>query len=241
MKKYIVVFLIGFLMSCTTEKDKMSLYQEAMQQLQFGNFNRAAELFETIEDNQPFTEDAVNGLIMSSYSYYKAKSYDDAIRVVDYFIQANPIHSNLPYLYYIKGLSYYDRIKSMNKGKDIILNADSTFKELIEKFPDTKYSFDAKEKLKTVETFLSGHEMNLANYYLSKRNYLSAMNHYNNIISKYQSSNFVPEALYNLIQITYILDLKIDSIKYYQLLMNNYKDNIWTTRSTNIIKKYENK
>lgn len=243
MKKYLLLlFCIMFFNSCTTVKEQnkeLNEYDTAMNFLKVGNYIRAGELFEQIEDKQPFTQEATNGLIMSSYSYYKAKQYEDSIRVIDYFIQSNPINENIPYLYYLKGLNYYDRITSMSKGRNIIENANFTFNELIAKYPNTEYAKDAQKKLSKVQTYLSGNEMSVGNYYLKRKNYLGAINHYKKVLNNYPNSNFVPETLYRLVEINLILNLKFEADNYNQLLVNNFKDNIWTKNSIKLIKQYE--
>lgn len=226
--------------SCESAKNQTpDTYVKAMDHLKIGNYNSAANIFEKLEDTQPFTKDATNGLIMASYSYYKAKQYDDSIRVIDYFIQSNPINENLPYMYYLKALNYYDRVNSMSKAKDIIELADLSLKEVIYRYPNTQYASDAMKKLEKTETYLSGNEMSVANYYLKRKNYIGAINHYVNVLNKYPKSNFVPEALYRLIEINSILNLKFEAVNYYQILFKNYKNSVWTEYSTRIIKKYE--
>ncbi len=240
MKKFITLFLLISLAACATKRTEVpDSYEEAMRYLKVGNYTKAAEMFERLEDNQPFTTEATNGLIMASYSYYKGKDYEDSIRVINYFIQSNPINENIPYMYYLKSLNYFDRITSMARARDIIENADASLKELIYKFPNTEYAADASTKLKKTETYLSGNEMSIGNYYLKRKNYIGAINHYTKVIDNYPKSDFVPEALYRLIEINTILGLKFEAVQYYKVLSENFKNSRWTKYSTNIIKNYE--
>lgn len=240
MKNFFSLFLILILLSSCKTTQKLSAYDDAMKSLKTGDYTVAAEKFEKIEDDQPFTKDAVNGLIMASYSYYKAHDYEDSIRVINYFMQTNPINENLSYMYYLKGLNYYDRIKSSSKARDLLENAHSTFKELLYKYPNSKYIEDSQLRLEKVETYLSGNELNIANFYLKRKNYIGAANHYINILNQYPKSQYVPEALYRLIEINNILNIKFEAIQYYKLLNDNFKDSIWIKYSTKIIRQYEN-
>lgn len=231
--------ILLILASCTTKKPVVqSDYAKAMQNLKIGNYKMAAETFEKIEDTQPFTKEATNGLIMSSYAYYKSKDYDDSVRVINYFIQSNPMNENLAYMQYLKGLNYFDRMTSMNKARDIIENADIAFREVIYKYPDTEYAKDAMARLKVTETYLSGNEMNVAKYYLNRKNYIGAINHYTKVIKDYPQSNFVPEALYRLVEISSVLKLRTEAIQYHKILLKNYKNSIWRKHSTKLIKQY---
>lgn len=225
-KLFIVIVILS---SCASNKNKApDSYTIAMKNLKAGNYFTAAEMFEKIEDENPFTEQSSNGLIMSAYSYYKAKQYEDSIRVIDYFAQSNPINDNLEYMYYLKSLDYYDRIQSMNKARDITENANLAFEDLLYKYPNTKYKYDVEQRLKKVETFLSGNELNIANYYLKRQNYIGATNHFINILNDYPNSNFVPEALYRLIQINKLLGLKSEAEQYQKILFDKFKDSMWT-------------
>ncbi|HSQ98072.1 MAG TPA: outer membrane protein assembly factor BamD [Rickettsiales bacterium] len=239
MKNFLNLFLILILLSSCKTTQKLSPYDEAMKELKIGNYSVAAEKFEKIEDDQPFTKEATNGLIMSAYSYYKAKHYEDSIRVIDYFMQSNPVNENMPYMYYLKGLDYFDRIKSSSKARDLSENGRETFGTLIYRYPNSEYAEDSKIKFKTIETFLSGNELNIANFYLKRKNYIGASNHYLNILNQYPESKYVPEALYRLIEINDILNLKFEAVQYYKLLNDNFKDSDWTKYSTKIIKQYE--
>lgn len=239
MKKFFSLLLILVLFTSCKTTQKLSAYNEAMKSLKIGDYSIAAEKFEKIDDDEPFTKDATNGLIMASYCYYKAKNYEDSIRVIDYFMQSNPVNENLSYMYYLKGLNYYDRIKSSSKARDLLESADLTYKELLYRYPNSKYVEDGKIRLEKIETYLSGNELNTANFYLKRKNYIGAINHYTNILNKYPQSQYVPEALYRLIEINNILNIKFEAVQYYKLLDTNFKDSVWTKYSTKIIKEYE--
>lgn len=240
--KYLNALLLLILFSgCATKKVVLDNYESAMNLLKIGNYSGAAEMFEKIEDLEPFSENATKGLIMSAYSYYRAKQYEDSIRIIDYFIQSNPIDENIAYMQYLKGLNYYDRISSMAKARDITERANVAFNELIYKFPNTKYIEDASKKLGKVETYLSGNEMNVANYYLKRKNYIGAMNHFINVVNRFPKSKFAPEAIYRLLEISLFLNLKLEAAQYYQMLNNNYNDTVWFKYSTKTMKQYEKK
>ena len=120
-------------------------------------------------------------------------------------------------------------------------NARYVFNELINKYPNTEYSKDAKIKLQDVDTYMSGNELVVANFYLNRKNYIGAINHYVNILNNFPNSKYVPESLYRLIEINLILNVKFEAVKYYELIVKNFPDNKWTKESTKLIKKYESK
>jgi len=174
---------------------------------------------------------------MAAYSYYKAGKYDDSIRITDYFISSNPVSKNLPYMYYLKGLSYYSRMDSMGRARSTIESAKESFEDLLAKYPNSKYKNDIVQRLKKIETYLAGNEMNLAIYYLNKGNYIGAVHHLIVILDSYPESNFVPEALYRLVEINSLLKFDHDSSKFYEMLTKKYKTNEWTSLAAKIVKK----
>ena len=236
MKKIFFLLAVILLSSCATKKPVDDDYIKAMKNLKAGNYATAAEIFEKIEDDKPFTKEATDGLIMSAYSYYKAEQYEDSIRVIDYFVQSNPINQNLDYMNYLKALDYYSRMQSMNKARDIIEDANSSFKDLLYKYPNSIYVEDSQKKLSRVQSFLSGNDLNIADYYLKRKNYLGAMNHYINVLNNYPNSEYVPESLYRLMQINFIFGLNNDANHYKQILLQKYKNSEWANIDSKLTK-----
>lgn len=246
MKKFFAILFINLLLiSCNSNNKEVNignaktLYLEAMSLLEVGNYFAAAEKFEKIEDDFPFSDEAINGLMMSAYSYYKAGEYDDSVRVIDYFVQSNPANPDLDYLQYLKALNYFDRMRSVHKAREITEQANMNFRILIAKYPNNVYSNDAKNKLKKIETYLSGNEMAVARFYFKRKNYLGAINHYENIVKNYPYSDYTSEALYRLIEIDDLLKLKIEALKFYQIMINEHKNDNWIEHAEKIIKNYE--
>lgn len=237
---FLLVILVFCLFSCSKKKEKESpqyMYNEAKKYLRKGVYSYAAEDFEKIEDEHPFSEEAKNGLIMSAYSYYKAEQYYDSLRVIDYFIQSNPVHDNINYMYYLKSLNYYDQVTSEKKARDVIENADKSLKDVLIYFEKSKYAEDVLRRQKVIETYLSGNEMEIGVFYLKNKNVIGAMNHFNYVIEKYPNSEFVPEAYYRLIEINLILGDREEVEKTFDILKRSYNDTKWFKYGEKIIRK----
>jgi outer membrane protein assembly factor BamD len=240
-KNFLFIFLILILISCSSKKEikKNDGYIKGMKYLKAGNYSMAGEVFEKIDDDFPFTEEATNGLIMSAYSYYKANMAEDSVRIIDYFIQSNPVSRNLDYLYYLKGLNYYSRITLMSRMRDVMESANNIFNNLIYAFPNSEYKDDSLKKIKEIEEYLAGNDIIVGNFYLDKKNYIGAIHHFKNVINNYPNSSFMSEALYRLIEVNSLLDLKLEAIQYYKILSENYKNNSWENNAKKIIKNYD--
>jgi len=237
----IIIFSLIFTTSCahkTKQKSVQQSYNEALNYLRKGVYDMAAQDFEKIEDDYPFSQEAKNGLVMSAYSYYKAKDYNDSLRIIDYYIQSNPIDPSLSYMYYLRALNYYDRVSSTKKARGITEQADQSLMEVIRRFPNTEYAEDAVDKKIMTETYLSGNEMEVGMFYLKNKNALGAMNHFNYVIEFYPNSKFVPEAYYRLIEVYLILGSKEEAENTLKILENRYNNTKWFKSGEKLIKKH---
>lgn len=236
-----IVILLLSLVSCSHKKPKKTadqLYNEALYYLKKGVYDIAGGEFEKIEDEYPFSQEAKDGLVMSAYSYYKAKKYNDSLRVIDYYIQSNPIDPNLDYIHYIKALNYYDRVSSTKKARGITESADISLLDLLRRYPNTKYAQDAIDKKIMTETYLSGNEMEIGMFYLKNKNTIGATHHFNYIIQNYPYSKFVPEAYYRLIEVYLTIGAKEEAKNTLKILKNRYNTSKWFKNGQKLLKKH---
>ncbi len=213
-----------------------SSYLRSMQMLKDRDYLEAAKSFEKIDDDFPFSKWSIKAQVMSAYSYYKEKEYVDAARVVDDFILLNPKDQNMPYMLYIKGMSYYDQIPNLMRSQELTKEASSIFRELIARFPNSEYVSDVKEKLSFINNHLAASLMASGRYSIKEKNYVGAINDFKEVVSYYRQSDQVPEAYFRLIEIYYKLGIKDEASKIAQILQSDYNDNIWTIRSKEIVK-----
>jgi len=239
-KAVFLCFILVLFSSCKSKIDKTTpeyMYTDAMKHLKRGVYNEAAEKFEKIQDTAPFSEWSIRGQIMSAYSYYKAKEYQDSLRMIDHFTQFYPIHKDLDYIYYLKILNYYDRIVSIRKSRDITEESYLATKALLERFPDVKYTSDVEKKKIFIETYLSGNEMIIGRFYLNAQNYIGAINHFEFILNNYPNSKFVPEAHYRLVEAYSVLALESEVSTSYRELHNKYSSTKWFKYAQKITRK----
>jgi hypothetical protein len=94
----------------------------------------------------------------------------------------------------MKGLSYYNKIPSIERAQDYTREASLAFRELIAKFRDTEYTADAKEKIVFIDEHLAGAKMSIARYQISSRNYVGAIKNLNEVVNRYHGTNQIYEA-----------------------------------------------
>ena len=181
------------------------LYSEAKDNLNDGNYERAIQLFETLEARYPFGRYAQQAQLEVAYAYYKDDEPISAVAAADRFIKLHPNHPNVDYAYYLKGLANFnDDLGILGRWVDQDLSerdpraareAFQAFKELVTRFPDSKYTPDATARMKYLVNALASNEVHVAKYYLKRQAYVAAANRAKEVVKTYPEAPATEEAL----------------------------------------------
>jgi outer membrane protein assembly factor BamD len=232
---------VVFIASCSSKKHDDTtetvdqLYNEATDNLQKKKYDKAIEKFEELERTYPYSKWATKAEIMSAYSSYKDEKYDDAIATLDRFIKLHPGNEDIEYAYYLKALSYYEQISDVTKDQSYSEYAKTALQEVISRFPNTRYANDCKLKLDLVNDHLAGKEVEVGRFYLKQGNTLAAINRFQVVIQKYDTTAHVPEALHRLVESYVTLGVKQEATKYAAVLGYNFPDSKWYERSYKLL------
>lgn len=235
LKSFCVIMLCLLAVSCskdkviTDEKDLSDeeLYNAAKQNFEEKKYKGAVENFQEIERLYPFSKLATKAQVMAAYSYYKDEEYEDAIDVIDNFIRLNPANSDTPYMYYLKALSYYNRIADVKRDQKVTKQALDALVEVTRRYPETEYARDANLKIDLVNDHLAGKEMEIGRFYLKDRKYIAAINRFRAVVDTYQTTSHTPEALYRLVESYLSLGLNDEAQKNAAVLGYNYQGTKW--------------
>ncbi len=118
-----------------------------------------------------------------------------------------------------------------------IIKSKKYFNILIKNYPNTDFAEDAQYKLQLIEEILASKELYLANYYLQREKWIPAMNRYKKIVNEYDTTIFIEEALFRLVELNFKLGLVEEAKKYTVLLGYNYQSSEWYNRSYEILNK----
>ncbi|MDP6173561.1 MAG: outer membrane protein assembly factor BamD, partial [Rhodospirillales bacterium] len=157
--------LILFLGACAegkkeyVERTVANIYNSALDQLNQGEYLNAAEAFGEVERQHPYSVWATKAQLMGAYSYYRRNDYAEALVALDRFIQLHPSNPDVPYAYYLRALSYYEQITDVGRDQKITELAFKALRDLVRRFPDSKYTLDAKLKVDLSRDHLAGKEM----------------------------------------------------------------------------------
>ena len=247
---FLSIFIILSLISCAEKEEKVSLikenvlemqmieaYNEGLKEFNNGDVFFAAKKFNEVELLYPQSIWAPRSILMAAYSYYSQMYFTDAIVEIERFLDKYKNHPNTDYAYYLLAICHYNLIVDEKKDLGEIIKAKEYFIFLVEEFPNTDFAEDSKFKLELIEEILASKELYLANYYLEREKWIPAMNRYKKIVNEYDTTIFVEEALYRLVELNYKIGLLDEAKKYTALLGYNYQSSEWYERSYKILNK----
>jgi len=253
MRNFISILIAIFfllLTSCSSNKEKIDIieeedielqmidaYKEGLQALEEGDVLFAAKKFNEAELVYPQSDWAPRSALMSAYSYYVQGYFGDSIYELKRFIKTYPKDRRLDYAYFLLGMCYYEQIIDEKKDLGPILNAQDNFNYVIKNYPNTDFALDAKFKLDLIDNVLASKEMYIAKHYMKKKKWIPAVNRFKNVVTDYETTVYVEEALFRLVEIYYALGLIEESKKYAKLLGYNYLSSKWYKESYRIFNK----
>jgi outer membrane protein assembly factor BamD len=203
------------------------LYNNGVDALSARRFSSAADQFNAVEQNYPYSTWAVNAQLMSGYSLYLQNKYTDAIGTLDRFIQLHPAHRDIGYAYYLRALCYYEQIADIERDQRGTEQAMNALREVVTRFPDTSYTRDAQLKIDLCFDHLAGKEMEIGRFYQKQNLYEAAIGRFQRVVDDFQTTNHVPEALARLTEVYLALGLKDQARKTAAVLGYNYPGSDW--------------
>lgn len=189
-------------------------YSEAKTEMSSGNYSAAIKLFEQLESRYPYGRYAQQAQLEIGYAHYKDGEQATAIAAADRFIKLHPNHANVDYAYYLKGLANFnDDLGLMGIVSEKILNQDMSerdpkasresfenFRELVTRFPSSKYAPDAVQRMKHLVNVVALNEVQVARYYMRRGGYVAAANRAQYTLKEYPQTPATEEALFIMIK-----------------------------------------
>ena len=175
--------------------------------------------------------------LMSAYSYYYGSYYEDSIEELKRFINIYPKHERLSYAYYLLAMNYYEQISDEKTDLGSIIDAQQNFQFILDNYPNSDFALDAEYKLELVQEILASKEMYLAKYYIEREKWIPAINRFKTVVTDYDSTIYVEEALHRLVELHYKMGLINESKKYAALLGYNYQSSKWYEKTYGILNK----
>ena len=200
----------------STPDDKTSnwspnkLYAEAKDELNSGAYDKAVPLFEKLEGRAAGTPLAQQAQLEKAYAYYKSGDQAQAEATLDRFIKLHPASPAMDYALYLKGIvnfndnlgafAFLSRQDLSERDQKAAKQSFESFKELVARFPDSRYTPDAKARMTYIVNSLAQYEVHVARYYYSRGAYVAAVNRAQAALTDYQNVPALEEALFIMVR-----------------------------------------
>ena len=218
----------------TAKWDAERLYKEGHSELVAGNWTRARELLEKLESRYPFGRYAQQGQIEIAYAYYKEGETADALDATERFLKQNPSHPNADYVYYLRGLINFIEPPALigrmigyqvsERDPKSMRDSFEAFKELLSRFPNSRYAKDATVRVNYLLNALASHEVQVADYYYRRGAYLASIGRAQGALRQYPGASSQQRALILIVQSYAALGLTELQADAERVLRLNYPD-----------------
>jgi outer membrane protein assembly factor BamD len=213
------------------------IYGKADALLNKQSFPEAAKAYEQVDINHPYSHEARRAIVMAAYAYYKAGKYDDAVSAADRYLTLHPGTPESDMAQNIVGMSYYDQILDPKRDQTNARKALQAYQNLLQRYPDSRYAGEAQNRARILRDLLAASEMTVGRYYLRHSNYLAAINRFRAVVTDYQTTAQVEEALSRLTEAYMALGIIPEAQTAAAVLGYNFPDSKWYKNSYALLQK----
>jgi len=226
--------LAGLLAGCADDKNTIApdepadkLYNEGLTLLNKKEFVDSAKKFEEVDRQHPYSDWGRKSLLMAAFAYYEGGKYDDTITAAKRYVTLHPGSSDAAYAQYLMASAYFDQIPDVTRDQARTERAMQVLAEVARKYPDTEYAESAKKKIEVARDQLAGKEMMIGRFYLEKRNFIGAINRFKAVVTQYQTTRHVEEALMRLTECYMALGIVNEAQTAAAVLGHNFPSSPW--------------
>ena len=203
------------------------MYKDAEEKLASGSSTKAAETFERVDQLYPYSEEAKKATLMAAVAYQKAGKGPEAVAAARRYLQLHPGTKEAAQAQQIVASAYFERVSSPTRDQGETKKAIAELETLIRRYPDSEYSEEAKRRIKLARDTLAASEMNVGRYWQKKGNYLAAVNRFKTVVTDYQQTAHVEEALMRLTECYMALGIVNEAQTAAAVLGHNFPDSQW--------------
>jgi len=200
------------------------------------DFKAAAKRFEEVDRQHPYSEWARKALLMSAFAHYEQREYEEAITAAKRYVTLHPGSPDASYAQFLIASSYYDQIPYVSNDTATTEKAIQALEEVIRKYPNTEYAASAKRKADVARDQLAGKEMEIGRYQLNQKHFIGAINRFKVVVTQYQRTRHVEEALTRLTEAYMALGVVDEAQTAAAVLGHNFPDSRWYQDAYNLVK-----
>lgn len=217
------------------------IYNDAWKKIDDDDWVNAAKQFAEVERQHPYSVWARRAMLMSAYCFYEANHYQEAISTADDYISLHPGSKEVSYAFYLKAISLYEQIVDVGRDQTNTEQALVALQDVVQRFPDTEYARDATLKIDLTLDHLAGKEMEVGRYYLTRGDYIGAINRFRTVVEQYQRTSQIAEALERLTEAYYALGVYNEAKTAAAVLGANYPGSQWYVDAYDLLQEHNMK
>ena len=246
--KYLIIALIFYtLLGCANKKDVnlvtkpekvpelKVLFSSALNYYNEGEFRNALKLFKKVETRYSFSDLAPRATLLITYIYYQNGDYFNTLKFARKFQTLYPKNENIAYIDFLIAMTFYEQVQIVARDQTYTKAALKEFKNIIKKYPKSKYAKESELKIDLINEQLAGKHMYLARFYMKKSKWISAIKRLNIILENYPETIYTIEALHRLVEIYYKLGNVPLAKKYAATLGYNFNDSDWYKKTYKVV------
>ena len=239
LRIFFILFCIVFTISCNNNekniavtnedniKNPEEIYVIAKSYFDSKNYDLSYNEFLELKKLYPLSNEAIQAEIMIGFISYLKLDYESALTQFEKIKNKYPSHKNLDYVYYMIAVCNYEQISHHSLDGEFNNLALDNFRQVINRFPNSKYAKDSRQKIILVKSNKAAKHMDIGRFYQKEKKYTAALNRFKIIIDDYSMTKFTPEALHRMVEIYYEIGMYDESYKLASVLGHNYPESKW--------------
>lgn len=220
------------------ERPAELIYNQAVNQMDQGDWSDAKLLFQEVERQHPFSRWARRSMLMSAYASYRSADHDESVAMAQRFIGLHPGSDSATYAYYLIAINHYDQIYDVGRDQATTVAAEAALQQVVRRYPDSDYARDARLKLQLTHDHLAGKEMSIGRYYLKQNQHLAAIGRFKSVVSEYETTSQTEEALHRLVESYVSIGIIQEAKLVGSVLGHNYPNSEWYKDSYELLENY---
>ena len=242
---FVLILVAGLLAACSSSNDAAKalnpdpperMFADADRALQRGAFSDAARKFEDLDRDHPYSPEARRAIVMSAYAYYKAAKFPEAIATAQRYTTMHPGTKEAALAHHIIASAHFDEIREPNRDQTATRRALAELKTLRQRYPDSPYAKQAENRIRIAEDVLAASEMNVGRDYLKNNKHGAAIGRFKVVVTDYQTTAHVEEALYRLVEANMMLGIVPEAQAAGAVLGHNFPQSQWYADAYGILK-----
>ncbi|MGD9784709.1 MAG: outer membrane protein assembly factor BamD [Hyphomicrobiaceae bacterium] len=203
------------------------MYAAADSLMSRGKYEAAAKKFEDLDRDHPYAPEARRAIVMAAYAYYKAGKLPEAIASAERYTTMHPGTKEAALAHHIIASSYFDEMGTPNRDQSSTKKALVQLKKLKAQYPDSEYALKADNRIRLAEDTLAASEMEVGRYYQKRSNHVAAINRFKAVVTEYQTTAHVEEALARLVECYMALGIRQEAQTAAAILGHNFPNSRW--------------